>query len=158
MFIATKRKNCEKNLFAPFIFFKNLMPGKISFRMGGVITGLIGIIICPWWLLDQISGFLIFVSGLLGPVVGILLCDYFVIRKTKLIPDELYKVNGIYSFGKSGINSKAMIALFAGVLFALIGKWIPSLNFLFSLSWFSGFFVSFIVYWGLMQKGKEIVK
>ncbi|OFY69799.1 MAG: hypothetical protein A3G23_14410 [Bacteroidetes bacterium RIFCSPLOWO2_12_FULL_37_12] len=158
MLIATLSTNIAANVIAPANVFSNLMPGKISFRMGGVITGLIGIIICPWWLLDQISGFLIFVSGLLGPVVGILLCDYFVIRKTKLIPDELYKVNGIYSFGKSGINSKAMIALFAGVLFALIGKWIPSLNFLFSLSWFSGFFVSFIVYWGLMQKGKEIVK
>ena len=117
---------------------------------GAIIGGIIGIIICPWWLLDEISGFLIFVSGLLGPVLGILLCDYFVIRKKKLNLSALYQTVGEYTY-KSGFNPAAMIALTVGVLLALIGYWLPALSFLYNLSWFTGFIVSFILYLALYK-------
>ena len=120
--------------------------------MGGLITGVIGILIAPWWLLNEISGFLIFVSGLLGPVLGIMITDYFYIRKKKMELAELYKNDGIYSYGKTGLNKAAMIALFTGVFSALIGYWVPSLNFLYSLSWFTGFFISSVLYYLLMKK------
>jgi cytosine/uracil/thiamine/allantoin permease len=120
--------------------------------LGGTLAGIIGIVIAPWWLLNEISGFLIFVSGLLGPVLGILIADYFVIRKKEMVLPELYKEDGIYSYGKTGFNKAAMISLFLGVFLALIGYWVPALNFLYSLSWFTGFIIAFIVYYLLMKK------
>jgi cytosine/uracil/thiamine/allantoin permease len=152
MLIATLSTNIAANVIAPSNAFSNLWPKKISFKAGGTITGIIGILILPWWLLDEIAGFLIFVSGLLGPVLGILIADYFVVRKKTLALAELYKVDGEYSYGNTGFNRAAMIALFIGVFAALIGYWVPALNFLYSLSWFTGFIISFGLYIVLMKK------
>jgi len=152
MLIATLSTNIAANVIAPSNAFSNLLPKKISFKKGGTITGILGILIMPWWLLNEISGFLIFVSGLLGPVLGILIADYFLIRKKKLELAELYKEEGIYSYKKTGFNKAAMIALFVGVFLALIGYWVPALNFLYSLSWFTGFIISFVLYVLLMKK------
>ncbi len=152
MLIATLSTNIAANVIAPSNAFSNLWPKKISFRTGGMITGVLGILIMPWWLLNEISGFLIFVSGLLGPVLGILIADYYFVRKKKLALAELYKEEGIYSYGKTGLNKAAMIALFLGVFLALIGYWVPALNFLYSLSWFTGFIISFVLYILLMRK------
>ncbi|MEL6919057.1 MAG: cytosine permease, partial [Bacteroidota bacterium] len=152
LLIATLSTNIAANVIAPANAFSNLLPQKISFRVGGLITGIIGILIAPWWLLNEISGFLIFVSGLLGPVLGILIVDYFMLRKKTLALAELYKENGTYAYGKTGINKAAMIALFSGVFLALVGYWVPVLNFLYSLSWFTGFIIAAIVYYVLMIK------
>tara|TARA_R110002050_G_scaffold294593_1_gene452512 strand:- start:5835 stop:7562 length:1728 start_codon:yes stop_codon:yes gene_type:complete len=154
MLIATLSTNIAANVIAPANAFSNLFPKKISFRMGGLITGIIGVLIVPWWLLNEISGFLIFVSGLLGPVLGILITDYYLIRKKRLELAELYKVDGIYSYGKTGFNKVALIALFIGVFIALIGYWVPALNFLYSLSWFTGFIISSMIYYVMMKNNK----
>lgn len=150
MIIATLSTNIAANVIAPANAFSNLSPQKISFKMGGTITGIIGIVICPWWLLNEISGILIFISGLLGPVLGILICDYYFIRKGKLQLADLYKLQGVYSYS-SGYNPASLVALVAGVLTALIGYWVPTLSFLYSLSWFTGFLVSFVVYYFMMK-------
>jgi cytosine/uracil/thiamine/allantoin permease len=152
MIIATLSTNIAANVIAPSNAFSNLWPKKISFKTGGTITGIIGIVIAPWWLLNEISGFLIFVSGLLGPVLGILIADYFLIRKKNLELAELYKVGGTYSYQKTGFNKAAMISLFVSIFLALIGYWVPSLSFLYSLSWFTGFIIAFILYYLLMKK------
>jgi cytosine/uracil/thiamine/allantoin permease len=152
MIIATLSTNIAANVIAPSNAFSNLWPKKINFKLGGTLAGIIGIVIAPWWLLNEISGFLIFVSGLLGPVLGILIADYFVIRKKEMVLPELYKEDGIYSYKKTGFNKAAMISLFVGVFLALIGYWVPALNFLYSLSWFTGFIIAFIVYYLLMKK------
>ncbi len=156
MLIATLSTNIAANVIAPANAFSNLFPKKISFRMGGLITGIIGILIMPWWLLNQISGFLIFVSGLLGPVLGILITDYYLIRKKRLELAELYKEDGIYSYNKTGFNKAAIIALFIGIFLALIGYWVPALSFLYSLSWFTGFIISSIIYYIMMKKTNRI--
>jgi len=150
MIIATLSTNIAANVIAPANAFANLFPQKLDFRKGGLITGLIGIIIMPWWLLDEISSILIFVSGLLGPVLGILLCDYFVIRKKQLNLSGLYDTNGEYAYS-NGFNIAAVLAFFSGILLALIGYWVPALNFLYSLSWFTGFLISFVVYYVLYK-------
>lgn len=151
LLIATLSTNIAANVIAPANAFSNLFPRKISFKAGGLITGIIGIIICPWWLLNEISGILIFISGLLGPVLGVLLADYFWVRKQNLQFDELYKTNGIYAY-RSGFNPAAIISMLTGILLALAGFWIPALNFLYSFSWFTGFAVSFFLYYLLMKK------
>lgn len=151
MLIATLSTNIAANVIAPANAFSNLFPKKISFRTGGVITGVIGIVICPWLWLDDISSLLIFISGLLGPVLGIMLADYFVVRKKHIYLTELYKENGLYSYKGSGFNSSAMIAFAAGTGLALVGYWVEALSFFYSLSWFTGFFLSFALYYFLMK-------
>ena len=143
MLIATLSTNIAANVIAPANAFSNLMPQKISFRMGGIITGIIGILICPWALINYIIPILLFISGLLGPVLGILLSDYYLVRKLDLQLAELYKTDGKYAFGGSGFNPAALMALALGVGVALVGYFVPSLGFLYNLSWFTGFFVSF---------------
>ncbi len=153
MIIATLSTNIAANVIAPANAFSNLSPKNISFRTGGLITGAIGIIICPWYLMNEISNILIFISGLLGPVLGIMLSDYFLLRKTELNLGELYKENGLFSY-KRGFNISAMIALFSGIFIAIIGYFVPSLEAFYKLSWFSGFFVSFVLYYFLMKSKK----
>lgn len=151
MIIATLTTNIAANVIAPANAFSNLLPKKISFKTGGFITGVIGILICPWLLLNEISALLLFVSGLLGPVLGIMLCDYYVIRKTTLDLDALYEEKGIFAYGGSGFNKAALLALAAGVGLALVGYWVPQLNFLYTGSWFTGFLISFGTYYFLMR-------
>jgi cytosine/uracil/thiamine/allantoin permease len=151
LLIATLSTNIAANIIAPAYTFSNMFPKTIDFKTGGVIAGIIGIIICPWWLMDSISSILLFVSGLLGPVLGVLLCDYFLIKKQQLELDDLYLHQGIYQY-QNGFNKAAMIALIAGIACALIGKWIPDLEFLFSFAWFIGFAVAFVLYYILMRR------
>lgn len=151
MIIATLTTNIAANVIAPANAFSNLFPKKISFLSGGIITGFIGIIICPWWLLNEISGILIFVSGLLGPALGILVCDYYLLRKTSLNLAALYKPNGEYAYNGKNFNPAAMIAFAAGVSSALIGYWIPALDLFYHLSWFTGVLVSGVIYYLLMK-------
>lgn len=146
MLIATLSTNIAANVIAPATAFSNMLPKWISFKTGGIITGFMGILICPWWLIDEISGILLFVSGMLGPVLGILLTDYFIIRKTQLNIPALYQTDGEYAYNALGINPAALMALIAGTFLALLGKWIPGLAHLYDLSWFTGCFVSAIVY------------
>ncbi len=154
MIIATLSTNIAANVIAPSNAFSNLWPKKISFRTGGIITGIIGILIMPWWLLNQISGLLLAVSGFLGPVVGILIADYFLVRKTKLKLADLFKENGAYTYS-GGINWKAIAAFVIGLVLALIWTFIPSLNHLSDLAWFSGFFGGLISYWLLMLSSRH---
>lgn len=154
MIIATLSTNIAANVIAPANAFSNLWPKKISFRGGGFITGIIGILIFPWLLLNEIQGLLIDVSAVLGPVLAILVCDYYLISKKEIQIAELYKENGIYSFGGSGFNKAALIALFVGAFIAIGGKWIPAMSSLYAISWFSGFIVSFVLYYLLMKNSR----
>jgi cytosine/uracil/thiamine/allantoin permease len=156
MIIATLSTNIAANVIAPANAFSNLFPKKISFRTGGLITGIIGILIFPWYLLNEIQGLLIDVSAVLGPVLAILVCDYYLIQKKKIQIAELYKVNGIYAFGGSGFNKAAIISLCIGAFIAIGGKWIPAMSSFYAVSWFSGFIVSFILYYVLMKKNKSL--
>jgi len=152
MIIATLSTNIAANVIAPANAFSNLFPKKVSFRMGGVITGLIGIVIFPWLLLNEIQGLLIDVSAILGPVLAILVCDYYLIRKKEIQLADLYKPNGIYAYGGSGFNKAAIISFVIGAFIAIGGKWIPAMQHLYAISWFSGFIISFVLYYLLMQK------
>ena len=152
MIIATLSTNIAANVIAPANAFSNLWPKKISFKGGGFITGVIGILIFPWLLLNEIQGLLIDVSAVLGPVLAILVCDYYLINKKQIQIAELYKEKGTYAFGGSGINKAAIISLLIGAFVAIGGKWIPAMSSLYAISWFSGFIVSFGLYYILMKK------
>jgi NCS1 family nucleobase:cation symporter-1 len=151
--IATLNVNIGANVVSPSNDFSNLYPRLISFRTGGLITGFLGLAMCPWKLLATpdayIFGWLVGYSGLLGPVAGIMISDYFLIRKTELDVNSLYHCEGVYYYTK-GINPRAIAALVAGVVIALIGLVVKPLHFLYDYAWFVGFFVAGIVYVALM--------
>jgi nucleobase:cation symporter-1, NCS1 family len=151
LLVATLTTNIAANIVAPANSFSNLAPRAISFRTGGLIAGLIGILILPWKLLDMYQTWLISYSGLLGAVGGVLICDYLVVRRTTLAVDELYDERGRYRYG-NGVNAKALIALGAGIVVALLGKLNPALGFLFSGAWFSATAVAFVVYYLLTRR------
>ena len=154
MIIATLSTNIAANVIAPSNAFSNLYPKKISFKMGGTITGILGILICPWWVMNDVAGILIIVSGFLGPVLAIMLCDYFFVRRKRLKLAQLYKSDGEYSYS-GGFNMSALMSLLTGVGGALIWYLVPSLTYLSDLAWFTGFIISFIVYYILMRKRRE---
>ena len=98
--ISTLATNIAANIVSPANDFANLAPSKIDFRKGGYITGIIGILIFPWKLIADPTGYiftwLVGYSSLLGPVGGIMIVDYYFIRKQTLIVDDLYNTKGIY--------------------------------------------------------------
>lgn len=152
--IATLSTNIAANVISPANSFANLYPSKISFRMGGYITGILGILIMPWKLLGVIIGFLLTYGAILGPVVGILLADYFIINKKELNLVDLYKKEGTYRFA-GGWNPAAIIALLCGVGLVLSGLFVPALQPLYDTGWFAGFFSSFFVYVILSRGSKS---
>jgi nucleobase:cation symporter-1, NCS1 family len=89
-------------------------------------------------------------AAFLGPVAGIMICDYFVIRRRELVLEDLYLRDGVYEYSR-GINWRAVIALALGAGTALAGLAIPSLRALYDYSWFVGFAVSFVAYYAMMR-------
>jgi NCS1 family nucleobase:cation symporter-1 len=164
--ISTLATNIAANIISPANDFANLSPSKIDFRKGGYITGIIGILIFPWKLIADPTGYiftwLVGYSSLLGPVGGIMIVDYYFIRKQTLIVDDLYNSKGIYSFS-NGFNTNAIWALLLGIVpnvpgFLLTIKLVDSTIFpewissLYSYAWFVGFGISGFIYWILMKK------
>jgi len=156
--VATLNVNIGANVVSPSNDFSNLYPRLISFRTGGLITGFLGLAMCPWKLLATpdayIFGWLVGYSGLLGPVAGIMVCDYFFIRGTELDVNSLYHREGIYHYTK-GVNPRAIVALVLGVGVALIGVFVPTLHFLYDYAWFVGFLVAGGAYLAMMRGGKQ---
>jgi len=168
--ISTLATNIAANIVSPANDFANLAPSKINFRMGGFITGVIGEIIFPWKLVADPSGYiftwLVGYSSLLGPIGGIMIADYYFVRKQTLSVPDLYDPKGIYAY-KNGYNVVAIIALLLGVLpnvpgFLTTIKVIPIdsvptwINGLYNYAWFVGFFVSGFVYLSMMGKAKRV--
>lgn len=164
--LATLATNIAANMVSPANDFANLSPSKISFRTGGFITGIIGVLIFPWKLIADPSGYiftwLVGYSSLLGPVGGILIADYYLIRNQTLNTLELYKPKGLYTFS-NGFNRAAIIALVLGIIpnipgFLITIKIIASdsvplwIAHLYNYAWFVGFFVSGILYFLMMRK------
>jgi len=152
--VATLSVNIAANLVSPANDFSNIAPKHISFKTGVLITGVCAVLIMPWKLLSDpsmyIFNWLNVYSGFLGPIAAIMIADYFILRKTELKLEDLYKEQGEYSYTK-GVNIMAVLALFVGVGAALIGKVVPSLSWLFDYAWFVGFGASFVSYIVLMK-------
>ncbi len=166
--VSTLATNIAANIVGPANDFSNLAPARISFRMGGYITGIFGILIFPWKLIADPNGYiftwLIAYSSLLGPIGGIMIADYYFIRKKELFPDDLYAEKGRYTY-RNGYNMAALWALMAGILPNIPGflttihilgqETMPRfITGLYHYAWFVGFAVSFLVYLLLMKGSK----
>jgi nucleobase:cation symporter-1, NCS1 family len=162
IFVAQLSTNMAANVVSPSNDFSNLNPRRISYVTGGLITAVIGIVMMPWQLMSSMGAYiftwLIGYSGLMGAIGGILICDYWLIRKCRIELAELYKTDGVYSYG-SGFNWRAITALFAaiapvvpGFLRAATtpGGQIADPNFfdtLYTYAWFVTFGLAFLVYY-----------
>jgi NCS1 family nucleobase:cation symporter-1 len=155
--VATLTTNIAANIVAPANGFSNLAPQRISFKMGAMITAVIGIVMLPWRLYNDAAAYiftwLIGYGALLGPVAGIMIADYFVLRRGRLDIDDLYERGGAYEY-QGGVNWIAISAFVLGVLpnlpgfIAAIGGSAASPFFatLYNWAWFVGFAVAAGVY------------
>jgi NCS1 family nucleobase:cation symporter-1 len=167
LLIDTVSVNLAANLVGPAYDFSALAPKHISYRIGGYITAGIALVMMPWKILETTQGYiftwLIGYSALLGPIAGILIIDYYLVRKTELDVGQLYRHDGIYSYG-NGWNLAAIVAFLAGVLpnipgflnaafpasFSSVGE---SFKTIYTYAWFVGIAISAMVY-GVMMKGR----
>ena len=161
LLIATLNVNIAANVVSPANDFSNLSPRWISFRTGGLITCVLSIAVFqPWKLLADYSnyvfGWLVGYSGFLGPIAGVLICDYFVIRKKIIVTGDLYRRGGFYEFS-GGFHWRAIGSLAAGAAVAFVGLLYPPLRILYNYAWFVGFAVSFVVYYFAMLSERRRV-
>lgn len=166
IFIAQLSTNMAANVVSPSNDFSNLNPKRISYVTGGLITAVIGILMMPWQLMSSMGAYiftwLIGYSGLMGAIAGILICDYWILRKEKLNLASLFKTDGIYSYS-GGFNWRAVIALIVAILPVVPGfiraattpgGQVADPNFLdsvYNYAWFVTFAIGFVLYLILMK-------
>jgi NCS1 family nucleobase:cation symporter-1 len=160
--VATLTTNIAANVVAPANGFSNLAPARISFRAGAIITAVIGIVMLPWKLYNDAAAYiftwLIGYGALLGPVAGIMIADYFVLRRTGLDVDALYRRGGPYEYTR-GVNWVAMAALLAGIAPSVPGFLAalgaveagPALRSIYNWAWFVGFALAAVIHVGGMR-------
>jgi nucleobase:cation symporter-1, NCS1 family len=170
IFIAQLTTNMAANVVSPSNDFSNLNPRRISYVTGGLITAVIGILMMPWQLMSSMGAYiftwLIGYSGLMGAIGGILICDYFIIRNRQLNVAELFKMDGIYSYG-NGFNWRAIVALVVAVAPVVPGflraattpgGQVPGPNIFdtfYIYAWFVTFGIAFVMYYFLSKTARR---
>ena len=153
--VATLAVNIAANVVSPANDFANAFPRHISFKTGGLVTGLIGILMQPWRLLADPSGYiftwLVGYSGGLGSIAGVLIADYWIVRRTDLDLESLYLRDGVYSY-RSGWNPAAVVATLAGCALAWGGLVWDAMKPLYDYGWFIGFAAAFLIYAATMRR------
>ena len=163
--IATLSTNIAANVVSPANALINLAPRRVGFRLGGFVTAGIGLAIFPWKLIETTGGYiftwLVGYSALLGPIGGILIADYFILRRTRLDRLGLYQHDGPYTY-RGGFNPAALVAFAAAVLpnvpgflhqAGLFGDGVvpPVFDTIYTYAWFVGFFLAGTLYLVLMR-------
>jgi NCS1 family nucleobase:cation symporter-1 len=166
IFVAQISTNMAANVVSPSNDFSNLNPKRISYVMGGLITAVIGILMMPWQLMGSMGAYiftwLIGYSGLMGAIGGIMICDYWLLRRQNLKLGELFKTDGIYSYS-NGFNWRAIAALIIAILPVIPGflraattpgGQVANPTFfdtLYIYAWFVTFAIGFVLYFVLMK-------
>ena len=144
--VATLAVNIAANVVSPANDFANAFPRLITFKTGGLITGILGILIQPWRLLADPSGYifnwLLGYSGGLGSIAGVLIADYWIVRQEEPRFEDLYLQDGRYGRW----NWAGVVATLAGCAVAWVGLIVPALRPLYDYAWFVGFGVGGGVY------------
>jgi NCS1 family nucleobase:cation symporter-1 len=149
--LATVSVNIAANVVSPANDFANVAPKYISFKTGGLITGVLGILCMPWRLMNEMMGWLDGVGALLGPVAAIMIVDYFVVRKKQLNVADLYRPGGRYA----GWNPIAVVALLVGIApnfpgflhYVKVVSHVPSVfTAIYGYAWFVGFALAAVTY------------
>ncbi|HEY4057289.1 MAG TPA: NCS1 family nucleobase:cation symporter-1 [Kofleriaceae bacterium] len=154
--VATLAVNIAANVVSPANDFANAFPSKVDFKKGGLITGLIGIAMMPWELLKDahryIDGWLLGYSGALGSIAGVLIVDYWILRKKTLDLKSLYTSGPESQYHYAGgWNMAAVAATLVGAGVALLGAFWEPMHAIYDWSWFVGFGLAGLIYWVLMR-------
>jgi NCS1 family nucleobase:cation symporter-1 len=168
--IAQISTNMAANVVSPANDFSSLAPRRISYVTGGVITALLGIAMMPWRLYADASAYiftwLLGYSSLMGAIGGVLIADYWVIRRQRLSPGDLFKLDGIYTY-VNGVNYRAVAALVIAVLPVVPGfvraattpggtVANPSfLDALYTYAWFVTFALGFVLHLALSRGARS---
>ncbi|MFD2617868.1 NCS1 family nucleobase:cation symporter-1 [Terrilactibacillus laevilacticus] len=159
--IASVTINVGANLVAPARAAENIYPRRITFGIGVIITGLFAILMQPWYIMSNfgnyIFGWLGVYGALLGPIDGIAIADYWIVRRRHIALQELYQPNGRYNYS-SGFNKNSIIALVVGILIPVIGYFTPGLRFLWDNAWTFGLFIAIALYTYLMRNDSSLLK
>src|SRR6185503_18344428 len=159
--LAQLTTNMAANVVSPANDFSSLAPKRVSYVTGGLLTAAIGIVMMPWKLYADAAAYiftwLIGYSSLMGAIGGILIADYWVLRRRELSPVDLFKLEGRYTYS-GGVNPRAVIALVVAVLPVVPGflraAMTPGgqvanptfLDSLYTYAWFMTFSLSFVLY------------
>jgi NCS1 family nucleobase:cation symporter-1 len=156
-FVATVGINIVANFIPPAYDIANLYPSKISFKLGGLITSGFALIIGGLWVstISQLGifGFVNTLGAVLAPIYGIMMVDYYMLKKGKLNVEELFSASedGEYYYD-NGWNKKAMIAFVVPAVFSVATVWVGSLAFLSGFSWVIGAALGGAVYFVITKK------
>lgn len=163
--LATLSTNTAANIVSPTNDFQNIAPKKINQTKGVLLTGLIGILLMSWELFKKLgvidsdvsveamyTGWLLGYSSLLGPIAGIMVVDYFVIKKQTLELAELYKAGSIYA----GINKPGLLSFIIPVAISILALTTGYLSWFYQYGWFTGSISGGILYYLFTKKQKHI--
>ncbi|QQE76316.1 NCS1 family nucleobase:cation symporter-1 [Brevibacillus composti] len=158
--LATLTTNVAANVVAPARAIENLAPRKMTFGAGAIITGVAALAMQPWYILDNFGNYIFLWLGtyaaLLGPIDGIAIADYWLVRKRRIHLTELYRTNGIYSY-TGGFNWSAVWAMAIGIAVPFISKLIPGLGFIWDNAWTIGLLISLALYTLFMKNNSSLI-
>jgi NCS1 family nucleobase:cation symporter-1 len=146
--IATISVNIPANIVSPAYDLTNLLPKIFNFKSAAIVSMVIAFIYMPWKLMENpavLYGVLNNIGALLGPATGIIIADFFLVRKQKLDVPELFKVNGRYRY-QNGFSITALAVLFVSAAIVITGEFVPAVGWLYSYAWFVGLVLGFVAY------------
>ncbi|MDW0117881.1 NCS1 family nucleobase:cation symporter [Sporosarcina thermotolerans] len=147
--LTTLSVNVTGNIVPAGYQLASLFPKKLTFKTGALVAAVIGILVMPWKLMENATSIFLFlniVAGLLAPVAGVMLAQYFVISKTNINLKELYSGEGKFPRTKNGFNVNAIVTTVVAGVICLIGNFVPFFKPLYDISWFAGFISAFVLY------------
>ncbi len=158
LLILTIAVNLMANFVAPSFALAALFPRRLNFRRAAVVSAIIGFIILPWNLYNSPVVIVYFLGGLgafLGPLFGIVMADYWLLRKQQINVPELYTVDpaGAYFYSR-GINLRAIIALIPSAAISLVFAFLPALQAFSAFSWFIAAALGSIVYYFVADRSR----
>lgn len=157
--VATLGINVVANFVSPAYDLANVAPAKIDFRRGGLISAVIALLITPWNLFNNpviVNTFLGAVGATLGPLFGIIMADYYVLRKERVVLGDLYRTNGYYTYQK-GWNRKAVLSFLIVSIPTIIVALVPAFSMLAPFSWFIGAGLAFVAHYLISRNDSSLV-
>ncbi len=158
--VATLGINVVANFVSPAYDIANVLPSKIDFRKGGLIAAILALVITPWNLFNNpivVNIFLGAVGAMLGPLFGIIMADYYVLRKQRVVLGDLYREKGFYTYQK-GFNNKAIISFLLVSVPTIAIALVPAFRVLAAFSWFIGAGLAFVVHYLISRNDRSIAE
>jgi len=157
--VATVGINVVANFVSPAYDIANVAPSKIDFKRGGLISAIVALVITPWNLFNSpfmVNTFLGAVGAMLGPLFGIIMADYYVLRRQRVVLGDLFREKGYYTF-QSGFNRKAVASFLLVSIPTIIIALVPALAMLAPFSWFIGAGLAFVIHWAISRNDSSIL-